>query len=126
MVDKSAAIKQLVKELKRHDLYKWGQIAAHFQEDEWFQEILKEIEDLKRGIGKDIIAAKFHNTVAEFTLNLCDKIRKDTGINKITLSGGVFQNRLLLRIAMAALESDSFEFYTHWQVSCNDHDILLG
>ena len=42
------------------------------------------------------------------------------------LSGGVFQNRLLLRKAAALLESEGLEVYTHRQVPCNDGGISLG
>ncbi|MDD5015179.1 MAG: carbamoyltransferase HypF [Atribacterota bacterium] len=84
------------------------------------------IEDIKREIGKDIIAAKFHNTVAEFTLNLCGKIRGDTGINKIALSGGVFQNKYLTEKVVSLLEDKEFKVFIHRKVLTNDGGISLG
>jgi hydrogenase maturation protein HypF len=42
------------------------------------------------------------------------------------LSGGVFQNRLLLKKSAALLESAGFKVYTHHQVPCNDGGISLG
>jgi len=59
-------------------------------------------------------------------LRLCQSISAETGLKKAALSGGVFQNRLLLRKAIASLESDGFEVYTHRQVPCNDGGISLG
>jgi hydrogenase maturation protein HypF len=84
------------------------------------------IEDLKKGIDKKVMAAKFHNTVAEFTLNLCGKIRENTGINKIALSGGVFQNRYLTEKIISLLEKDDFQVYTQRKVPPNDGGISLG
>lgn len=84
------------------------------------------IKDLKEGVDKKVMAAKFHNTVAEFTLNLCGKIRDDTGINRIALSGGVFQNRYLTEKIISLLEKDDFQVYTQRKVPPNDGGISLG
>jgi len=84
------------------------------------------IKDLKEGIDKKVMAAKFHNTVAEFTLNLCGKIKENTGINKIALSGGVFQNRYLTEKIISLLEKDDFQVYTQRKVPPNDGGISLG
>jgi len=84
------------------------------------------ITDLKEGIDKKVMAAKFHNTVAEFTLNLCGKIKKSTGINKIALSGGVFQNRYLTERIISLLEKDDFQVYIQRKVPPNDGGISLG
>jgi len=84
------------------------------------------IKDLKEGIDKKVMAAKFHNTVAEFTLNLCGKIRENTGINKIALSGGVFQNRYLIEKIISLLEKDDFKVYIQRKVPPNDGGISLG
>lgn len=84
------------------------------------------IEELKRGIGKDVIAAKFHNTVAEFTLHLCGKIRADAGINKIALSGGVFQNKYLTEKIVSLLKDNGFKVFIQRKVPANDGGISLG
>jgi hydrogenase maturation protein HypF len=84
------------------------------------------IKDLHSDTTKAVIAARFHNTIAQMILKVCRDISAKTGINKVALSGGVFQNRLLLRIAIALLESKAFEVYTHRQVPCNDGGISLG
>jgi len=92
------------------------------------------IHDLLAAIQNDLhnrtprarIAARFHNTVAQIILEMCQKISPKTGLTGVALSGGVFQNRLLLRKAMALLESAGFTLYTHQQVPCNDGGISLG
>jgi hydrogenase maturation protein HypF len=82
--------------------------------------------DIKDHGRQPIIAARFHNTVAHMILETCCKIMKETRIKRVALSGGVFQNRLLLRKTVPLLESDGFEVYTHRQVPCNDGGISLG
>jgi hydrogenase maturation protein HypF len=84
------------------------------------------ILDIKDHGRQSIIAARFHNTVARMILETCKRIAKETGIKRAALSGGVFQNRLLLRKTVPLLESADFEVYTHRQVPCNDGGISLG
>lgn len=84
------------------------------------------IKDLKGGVDNKVMATKFHNTVAEFTLNLCDKIRENSGINKIALSGGVFQNKYLTEKVVSLLEDKGFKVYTQRKVPPNDGGISLG
>jgi hydrogenase maturation protein HypF len=84
------------------------------------------IHDLQVSLPKARIAARFHNTIARMIAELCQKISARTGITQVALSGGVFQNRLLLRKAIARLESAGFSVYTHRQVPCNDGGISLG
>jgi hydrogenase maturation protein HypF len=57
---------------------------------------------------------------------MCQLIARSTGIKQVALSGGVFQNRLLLRKAVPLLESADFSVLTHKQVPCNDGGISLG
>ena len=92
------------------------------------------IHDLLAAIQNDLhnrtpvarIAARFHNTIAQMILEMCQKISPRTGINTIALSGGVFQNRLLLRKVTQLLEDANFEVFTHRQVPCNDGGLSLG
>ncbi len=91
------------------------------------EKIFKEIiSDLKKGMNKGIIASKFHNTVADFTVNLCGKIRENTNLNKVALSGGVFQNCYLTEIIISLLEKDDFQVYIQRKVPPNDGGISLG
>jgi hydrogenase maturation protein HypF len=84
------------------------------------------IHDLRGKTPAARIAARFHNTIARITADLCQSISAETGIAQVALSGGVFQNRLLLRKAVGLLESGGFEVFTHRQVPCNDGGISLG
>ncbi len=72
------------------------------------------------------IAAKFHNTVAAAIVETCLRIRIDTGLRRVCLSGGTFQNVLLLERAVAGLRRNGFEVYLHAKVPPNDGGIALG
>ena len=84
------------------------------------------IDDLRRGVSDGTIAVRFHNTVAQMTNEMCRLIADETGIRQVALSGGVFQNRLLLRRTVSLLESSGFQVFTHRQVPCNDGCVSLG
>ncbi|HEY4712031.1 MAG TPA: carbamoyltransferase HypF, partial [Dehalococcoidia bacterium] len=79
------------------------------------------IEDLHQGIPKGRISVKFHNTLARMINEMCLLIANETPmVSGVALSGGVFQNRLLLRKTVNLLESSGFQVFTHRQVPCND------
>jgi len=84
------------------------------------------IGDLKSGVSQAGIAAKFHHTMAEMVVQMCQRLAKTSSINRVALSGGVFQNRLLLRLTAAALEEAGFEVLTHSKVPTNDGGVSLG
>jgi len=84
------------------------------------------IEDLEQGISSGRISVRFHNTIAKMTDEMCRLIADETGINQVALSGGVFQNRLLLRKTIKLLENSGFQVFTHRQAPCNDGGISLG
>jgi hydrogenase maturation protein HypF len=84
------------------------------------------IKDLKSGVSQAGIAAKFHHTMSEMVVQMCRRLAKTSGIKKVALSGGVFQNRLLLRLTAAALEGAGFEVLTHEKVPPNDGGVSLG
>ncbi|MBN1367009.1 MAG: carbamoyltransferase HypF [Dehalococcoidales bacterium] len=84
------------------------------------------MNDIKDGIPVPVISLKFHNTVAEIILQMSLLLKKDTGLNQIALSGGVFQNRLLHRLTLSALQKEGFKVFTHHLVPCNDGGISLG
>ncbi|MBN2240776.1 MAG: carbamoyltransferase HypF [Dehalococcoidales bacterium] len=84
------------------------------------------ISDLHEGVEKATIASRFHTTVSLMITDLCQVISAGTGIKDVVLSGGVFQNRLLLRKAVAGLKSSGLTVYTHRQVPTNDGGISLG
>ncbi|MDO8898674.1 MAG: carbamoyltransferase HypF, partial [Bacteroidales bacterium] len=84
------------------------------------------LKDLKMGVSVSEISAKFHNTMALLVLTVAKKIRNTTGLNKIILSGGTFQNRYLLEKSIFVLRDSGFEVYAHQKVPSNDGGIALG
>ncbi|MBA7610701.1 Carbamoyltransferase HypF [subsurface metagenome] len=82
--------------------------------------------DLQSGVNKAKISIRFHNTIARMISQLCQIISNLTGISQVVLSGGVFQNRLLLIKTVSRLETSGFTVFTHHQVPCNDGGISLG
>jgi hydrogenase maturation protein HypF len=84
------------------------------------------IQDIKNNASQSRIAMKFHRTMAEMVVQVCQRLAKIRGINRVALSGGVFQNRLLLRLTVAALEEAGFEVLTHSKVPTNDGGVSLG
>jgi hydrogenase maturation protein HypF len=82
--------------------------------------------DLAAGVSQAEIAWRFHHTLAEMLLTVCQRIRDESALQSVALSGGCFQNRLLLRLAVSRLEQAGFHVLLHRQVPCNDGGISLG
>jgi hydrogenase maturation protein HypF len=82
--------------------------------------------DLAAGVAREQIAARFHNGTSGVIARCCALLRERTGIGTVALSGGVFQNLLLLHSVVGLLESDGFTVLTHSRVPCNDGGISLG
>ena len=78
------------------------------------------------GVPPSVIAARFHNTVAEAIVEVCRRVRADEKLNRVCLSGGTFQNMKLLARTLAGLRKLEFEVFTHAQVPPNDGGIALG
>jgi hydrogenase maturation protein HypF len=73
-----------------------------------------------------VISAKFHNSIAQSILEVSKKIRNETSLNKVILSGGVFQNRYLLEKSVYLLNRNRFKVFTNHLVPVNDGGISLG
>jgi len=84
------------------------------------------VQDVKNRVSVPIISLKFHNTMAQIITRMCKLIARESRITQVALSGGVFQNRLLLKLATAALQREDFKVLTHHLVPCNDGGISLG
>ncbi|MDI6799616.1 MAG: carbamoyltransferase HypF [Actinomycetota bacterium] len=84
------------------------------------------VSDLNYGEETGVISAKFHGAVVDFSALICERISEATGIDKVALSGGVFQNRLLSNKLISRLEALGFSVYTHKLVPTNDGGISLG
>jgi hydrogenase maturation protein HypF len=89
-----------------------------------FGALLEDISDRK--ISASIISAKFHNTIARIILDVSEKMKDEYSVDKVVLSGGVFQNKYLLEKAFRSLQKANFRIYTNSQVPSNDGGISLG
>jgi hydrogenase maturation protein HypF len=83
-------------------------------------------EDLARGVDPAVIAARFHNGVAGAIVRACVALRESTQIGTVALSGGVFQNLLLLTRTVDGLGQQGFRVLTHSRVPTNDGGVSLG
>ncbi len=72
------------------------------------------------------LALEFHHRVAKMILDTCLKIRKETGADQVALTGGVFQNKILMEESLALLRAEGFKPYYNISVSPNDGGIALG
>ncbi len=88
--------------------------------------IKRVVEDLLDGRSAGEVSARFHLSVANLITHVARTIREERKLNRIALSGGVFQNMLLLGHACRLLESDGFEVLIHHRVPTNDGGISFG
>jgi hydrogenase maturation protein HypF len=84
------------------------------------------VDELEAGVTPPLIAARFHNGLAAATVAACRSLREATGLGTVALSGGVFQNLLLLERTVAGLEQAGFRALVHSRVPPNDGGISLG
>ena len=84
------------------------------------------LTDLGDGVSVGKMAYRFHVTVAEMMRVVCERIARETGLRTVALSGGCFQNRLLLALVVPRLRDAGFRVLLHRQVPCNDGGISLG
>ncbi|MBI5740346.1 MAG: carbamoyltransferase HypF [Nitrospirae bacterium] len=84
------------------------------------------VDDLRAGLPKEELARKFHNTIVAMVLHVSGLIRDETGIKTVALSGGVFQNVILLEESFRSLKERGFAPLIHQTVPPNDGGISLG
>jgi hydrogenase maturation protein HypF len=88
------------------------------------RELVQEMR--RRGATAAELSGRFHSTVVEIVAGTCEAIRARTGIERVVLSGGVFQNELLLRGCHEALERVGLRVHSHRLVPANDGGVALG
>ena len=106
----------------------------HYSFEEQNGVTIVKLGDLFSGIVAEVrnkapvsaISLKLHQTVAQITVEMCRKISRQAGIKQVALSGGVFQNRLLLKLTSDGLKQAGFQVFTHHLVPCNDGGLSLG
>jgi hydrogenase maturation protein HypF len=84
------------------------------------------VEDLLAGGEVGEISSRFHRTVAEMVVAGCQELREAGGVSAVALSGGTFQNMLLLGQVIGLLEEKGFDVYRHRRVPANDGGLALG
>lgn len=84
------------------------------------------IADISNGTPLEMISGKFHNTIVNVIIDTVLLIRKKSGINKVVLSGGTFQNSILLEKVEMKLAANGFDYYTQSKIPSNDGGIALG
>ncbi len=84
------------------------------------------LADVERGMDRNAIAWHFHAAVADMLTRVCERIRATSGLQTVALSGGVFQNRLLLSLSLPRLRAAGFTVLLHHQTPCNDGGVSLG
>ena len=113
------------------DTYKTQKPEARSQKPEYpividTRSLIRQIvNDLLNGVDRSVISAKFHNALAEIIFEVCRRIKSNTGINRVALSGGCFQNIFLLDRTIERLDS-GFKVFIHKDVPTNDGGISLG
>jgi hydrogenase maturation protein HypF len=83
-------------------------------------------ERIAAGAPASVISGDFHETVAQTVSDVATRLRKDTKINTVCLSGGTFQNAFLLERATHLLAEAGFRVFSHSRVPTNDGGIALG
>jgi hydrogenase maturation protein HypF len=89
---------------------------------DWSPMVAALLKDVQVGTGSPVIAARFHNGLAEVAV----EVARRSGENRIVLSGGCFQNRYLTERIVGRLQKEGFRPYWHQRVPPNDGGIALG
>jgi hydrogenase maturation protein HypF len=84
------------------------------------------VADVLAGVAQPVIAARFHQAVADLIVTLSLQLRRREGLNQVALSGGVFQNVTLLEQTVQRLRAADFTVLTHRLVPPNDGGLALG
>ncbi len=82
--------------------------------------------DVRTGVPSSLIGARFHSAVVDLVATVARRARAETGLSTVALSGGVFQNALLLTGACRVLRRDGFTVLRHRVVPPNDGGLALG
>lgn len=84
------------------------------------------LQDLRKNVSKADISRRFHNGLAAVFAEVAEHVRSSSSLNRVCLSGGCFQNSLLLEALYALLKERGFEVYFHSEVPAGDGGLSLG
>ncbi len=95
-------------------------------EIKWHTIINEIVEDIRCNIPVNYIAGKFHTTIARIIADIVEQIKDESGLQKVVLSGGVFQNELLVNRTVDYISKRGMNVFTHARVPPNDGGLSLG
>jgi hydrogenase maturation protein HypF len=84
------------------------------------------VDDVRRGVAAADVSTRFHNGLADATVAATRDAAAETGLDVVALSGGVFQNVVLLQRVLAGLAAAGLRALVHRQVPPNDGGLCLG
>ncbi len=93
---------------------------------DWREMIRAMVRELEEGQGAGLVAARFMNTLVDMAAETAEAARRETGLDRVCLSGGSFQNMYIMRRLPERLRARGFRVYRHRRVSCNDEGLALG
>jgi hydrogenase maturation protein HypF len=88
--------------------------------------IMQVVKDLKEGMALPKISGRFHQTLARVVLEMALSMRKEYEINRVVISGGVFQNRILTSKLWDLLSAEQFQVFIPKCIPVNDQGIAVG
>lgn len=84
------------------------------------------VEDVERNAAPDSVARRFHSTLVEMIADVCGRLRDETTLCDVVLSGGVFLNALLTTEVCERLTAAGFRVHRHRLTPPNDGGLSLG
>lgn len=93
---------------------------------DWRETVRSAVSERDAGVPTGAVAAKFMNTLIAMACEMCAAAREKSGLDRVVLSGGSFQNMYIMERLPEALRQRGFEVYTHRRVSPNDEGLSLG
>ena len=102
------------------------ELSGHPLRFDWRPVIRGIVQDMGAVLSAGVIAAKFMNTLIDMAAAQCRYAREKTGLERVVLSGGSFQNMYIMHRLPQRLRDEGFEVYHHSRVSTNDEGLSLG
>lgn len=88
--------------------------------------IIQIVSDIEKSVTNSIISSRFHQTIVNAFCDAAERISRSTGIKKVVLSGGVFNNDIVFQGLIRVLEQKDLTVYTHAKVPTGDGGISFG
>jgi hydrogenase maturation protein HypF len=103
-----------------------GEAAIMLENAAWRAQASGSGRSAKEEAHADFLALRFHHAVADAVLAECRAARLERGTAAVCLSGGVFQNKIIMERTLKLLREDGFATYCNLAVPPNDGGIALG